>query len=588
MNPRRIEKIRKRDGQVEPYDEAKIAESILQAARGAGREDRSLAADLAGVVTMYLERTRNGHVPTSAEIRRLVEKILIDTGHAEIARVFGGDAAPAAGELFPTELFLVDGATRDEVSAWARERITAALVKEASIEEPVAREIAGAVEQCIFRQSERRVSTTLIRELVNQELLARGYGTKLRKQLVVGLPKYDLERLIRPEDAAPDPERLCRTIGETTLKQYALQEIYPRQVAAAHLEGRIHIHDLECPQKLFWHTVRLEATAPTSRGVTAELSARVRDLRRAVRHCEIPRVNALYAGRPGDVDEAPFVVGELGPSWVGVDLGDGRLACELIRSWKESATPEFFVQDAAFHDGTALREACRLAIERGRTLFLFERGTANRSRFDAETLGGAVTLNVAQAFYRSEGGTDFYAELDQALDAAARAHAAKRPLVRKVAPADDHLYAIGMAGLDEAVRLMTGRAPAEDDGALRVALRIVSYLFFRVKEESGRHGLRMALHDVAGGEVAGRLMRVDGQMFARARGLAAEYSVGGRLWGAAGMSPLDHVAIQARFHTLLPCAAAMTSARRSLSPEDMLTLLRRVHAETSAAQLWVA
>src|SRR5262245_19076999 len=80
----------------------------------------------------------------------------------------------------------------------------------------------------------------------------------MRRQLVVGLPKYDLDRLGRPgaEVArAADPDAICRGIGETTMKQYALQELHPRAVADAHVEGRIHIHDLEYPQKLHWLTI---------------------------------------------------------------------------------------------------------------------------------------------------------------------------------------------------------------------------------------------------------------------------------------------------------------------------------------------
>jgi len=612
MAGKRIDRVRKSDGREEPYDEAKLADSILRAARVAGRENRPLATDLAGVVTTYLERYHDRATPTSGEIRRMVEKILLETGHAEIARAFMQQdgvpsSAPAAAppsELFPTDLFLVDGATRDEVSSWARERITAALVKEAAVDEAVARDIASAVEQRIFRANERRVSSTLIRELVNQELLTRGYSGKLRKQLVVGLPKYDLERLIRPDDTPPDPDRLCRTIGETTMKQYALQELYPSEAADAHLEGRIHIHDLEYPQKLLWHAPRLEPSAGSARALSAELASHARELRRAVRSVEFAHLNALYAGRAGEADEAPFVLSELAPCWVGVDLGDersDRFAFELIRAWRDTATatPEFFVDDAALRDDGVLREACRLAADRGRTLFVFKRGSAlPRSRFaaaDGETIAGAVTLNLAQAFYRCEAGGDYYAELDHVLGAAVRALLAKRQLVRRVTPApENHAYAVGVAGLDEAAQLLTGHAPAADGGALRMALRILSYLFFRVKEESEKHAIRLALHDVAGPEAAGRLLRVDSQMFARARGLAAqaggEYTVGGRLRAAEGRAPSEQVALEARFHTLLPNAAAAIPAavRKSIPPSELLSIVRRAHADTLAAQLWIA
>ncbi len=598
MTVRRIDKVKKRDGREEGYDEQKLADSILSAARAAGQENQPLASDLAGVVTTYLERYHEREVPATMEIRRMVEKILLETGNADIARAFmqPAQAAPQpTGELFPTEAFLVEGATRDEVSAWARERITQALVKEAAVEEAVAREIASAVEQRIFHLNDRRVSSTLIREMVNQELLSRGFSAKLRKQLVVGLPKYDLERLIRPQDAPPDPDRLCRTIGETTVKQYALQELYPTEVADAHLEGRIHIHDLEYPQKLFWHAPRLAPTAKSARALTAELSTLARELRKGVRTIELAHLNF-----DGDVSEAPYLLDAVAPAFVGIDLGEevgDRFAIELVRSWRDTAcaTPEFFVHERAFRDDAALREACRLAVDRGRALFVFQRGSAlARSRYaasDGDMIAGAVTINVAQAFYRSEAGADFHAEIDQALSAAVRALLTKRQLVRR--SSDGPVYAIGIAGLDEAARLLTGRAPAEDDGAMRMALRLLSYLYFRVKEEAERNTLRLALHDVAGVDATGRLLRVDSQMFARARGIAtqlgAEYSSGGRL-RADGQPLFELLTREARFHTLLPFAAVEIppGARQTMSPSDLLSLLKRVQSETLAAQLWVS
>src|SRR5690349_696501 len=157
MNSRKIDKVRKRDGRVVDYDEAKLAEAIYRAARAAGHDNRYLANDLAGVVTTYLERYHDREVPSSEEIQRMVEKILFETGHREVARAYllfretqgrvATEPAAPTGELFPSEPVLVEAATRDEVSAWGRDRISAALVKEAGLDAATAGEIASAVEQ---------------------------------------------------------------------------------------------------------------------------------------------------------------------------------------------------------------------------------------------------------------------------------------------------------------------------------------------------------------------------------------------------------------------------------------------------------
>ena len=258
--PRRISRVRKRDGSVVDYDEQRLAEAIYRAACAAGKDNRYLADDLAGVVSMYLDRYYGGDLPESAEIRRMVEKILSETGHADIAGAFSSHVASPAdavkpspmteGELFPENRLLVEGSTRDEVSTWGRERITQALVREAGLETADAEEVAAVVERRIFMMGKPKVSSQEIRDLVNHELMLRGYGAQVPRQFVVGLPKYDLARLLEP--GPPDADDLVRTIGRTTLKQYALQEIFSREVSDAHLEGRIHIHNLEQPLKAAW------------------------------------------------------------------------------------------------------------------------------------------------------------------------------------------------------------------------------------------------------------------------------------------------------------------------------------------------
>ncbi|HTF55699.1 MAG TPA: anaerobic ribonucleoside-triphosphate reductase [Planctomycetota bacterium] len=655
MTARKIDKVRKRDGRVVDYDEAKLAEAIYRAARAAGHDNRYLANDLAGVVTTYLERYHDREVPSSEEIQRMVEKILFETGHREVARAYllfretqGRPAPPEApsllGELFPTEPVLVEAATRDEVSAWGRDRITAALVKEAGLDPVTAEEIAAAVEQRIFREGHRRISSILIRELVNQELLARGHASKMRRQLVVGLPKYDLDRLVRPGVEAPqaiDPDAMCRLIGETTMKQYALQELHPRAVADAHVEGRIHIHDLEYPLKVHWMALPVDevqrggartgnhpllAEPPVgARTLGAHLDARLAAAAREVSGgVELVRLNSGYApflAGATDVtvaEEAAHLVLQLlqrgAPRLhLGLDLGrsldpaSNRFTLEVLRTARDlDAGFVFHVPAELFSDEEGvllLREACRVALERGRSTFVFERpgGTGRRvSRFavrgpseqdaGAFVIAQAVTINLPQACYRGEGGSDFYAELEVALEAAVRAHLVKRTLLRRPR-GDAHEYAVGLAGLNEAVRLMCGAEMASDESALRLGIRILSFLYFRVREEAEKHGLRLALHDLGGPDAAGRFFRIDRQMFARARSLEAgpAYTDGVHLRDFGSMTADEGIASEARFHTLMTQGTARVppETRARLAPPELFALLRRAALETLCAQVSV-
>ncbi len=632
MPIRKVESIRKRDGRSVAYDEQKIAEAIGKAARSAGHDNATIGRDLASVVTMYLEKYRERELPTSEEIQQLVEKILFDTGHPAIARAYivhrerkgrlSEASAPPAEDLFPSNLLLVEGATRGEVAPWGREKIIAALTKEAGLEEPAAAEIAGAVEQKIFRLGQRRVSTSLIRELVNHELLGRGYGSKLRRQIVVGLPKYDLGRLVGDEDSKVDPDALCRVIGQTTLKQYALQEIFPRDVGDAHLEGRLHVHALEDPLKLFSvsvplagirrtgvpvrGSVALSEPARDARTLTAQLAHLLSESRRFVSLApSFPGLSEAYdqllwgADEDRLVSEMEHLAAVLGDSEAEVDPRH-RTALPLARRGRALVLVEA--------PGDGLKEFSRAAVERGLLFALGRPGSPAGSGARGDGWRGvaqAITINLPQAFYRSEAGSEFYAELETSIALAVKAQLQKRQLVRGLAErtggafgqgfceaagdgrAPESLdYAVGLAGLNEVVQLLSGEELLGGDGAVRLALRLVSYVYFRLQEESARHGLRLALQDPPGAEAADRFSRIDAQMYPRARGLLADRAAYTPGFRTRGRSSFESLSVESRFHTLVPSARAVAERAR-LSPAELLAVLGRLHAETLATRLSV-
>ena len=80
--------MRKRDGRLVPFNRSKIADAIFKAAQAVGGEDRVLAEELAGVVTMFLERNFPDAPPTIEEIQDTVEKVLIEMGHARTAKAY--------------------------------------------------------------------------------------------------------------------------------------------------------------------------------------------------------------------------------------------------------------------------------------------------------------------------------------------------------------------------------------------------------------------------------------------------------------------------------------------------------------------
>ncbi len=85
----RIDKIRKRDGRVVELDPEKVTNAIWAAAQSVGGRDRAVAEKLTKDVMTALERKyEGGGIPAVEHIQDIVEKVLIEKGHAKTAKSF--------------------------------------------------------------------------------------------------------------------------------------------------------------------------------------------------------------------------------------------------------------------------------------------------------------------------------------------------------------------------------------------------------------------------------------------------------------------------------------------------------------------
>ena len=332
-----VEQVRKRDGRLVRFDQNKIANAIFKAAQAVGGQDRVTADELASTVTMLLERDFADRFPTIEEIQDTVEKVLIETGHARTAKAYilYRDRRSRIRQSLQvrkrverrdssTDIGLFVNAERQDVLAeWDKNMIVRALEVEADLAEQLARNIASQVESRVMDSGLTRISTSLIRELVDNELFERGLTARLKAQAMVGMPKYDLDQIIRSKSnenaniSQNNPEAINLSVAEHTLKQYALQEVFSEEVAEAHMLGKIHIHDLGYPTRVYCSSHSLEylkkyglhlANLDTS-------SAPARHARTLTGHLNtfLASMQAYYAGALGvgyiNIFYAPYVEG---------------------------------------------------------------------------------------------------------------------------------------------------------------------------------------------------------------------------------------------------------------------------------------
>ncbi len=84
-----ISTLRKRDGKLVPFDSFKIANAIFKAAESVGGKDFGLALSLAKQVEEVINaRFHPNSIPAVEEVQDLVEKVLIENGHARVAKSF--------------------------------------------------------------------------------------------------------------------------------------------------------------------------------------------------------------------------------------------------------------------------------------------------------------------------------------------------------------------------------------------------------------------------------------------------------------------------------------------------------------------
>jgi hypothetical protein len=319
-------RVRKRDGRELPFDRNKIERAIAQAQAAVGELDPGFPAEVAAVVELALGKRaleRNApagaadeHAPAPSieEIQDLVERALIELGRAAIAKAYIlyrerraqirallEVRAPleAGGELRVLE--------RDSSSRWSKGRIAAALMREAALPRATAEEVAARVERRVFDSGLRSISTGLVREFVDNELVELGLTSAFRAQEALKLPRHDLRRALAGEpleeraqasSGAPEDPRvaLAEQVSGAILRRYALEDVLGEELAERHRCGDLSVEDLGAPHLALALSLpsELVATGPSGPELAFES---LEPLARACRACS----RVLVLEDPGEL-----------------------------------------------------------------------------------------------------------------------------------------------------------------------------------------------------------------------------------------------------------------------------------------------
>lgn len=151
---------------------------------------------------------------------------------------------------------MVNSTSRVEALEYDEELIIKALTKEIKCDIEVAKKVAISVTQKLISSNLKNITTSFIRSMVNMVLMEEGYNKQLKSNSDVAISYYDIEEMIENQNkengnTSHSPESINLNIAEKVLKEYALNRVFEDEVSAAHLNGKIHIHDLGMIDRLY-------------------------------------------------------------------------------------------------------------------------------------------------------------------------------------------------------------------------------------------------------------------------------------------------------------------------------------------------
>lgn len=573
-----FKEIQKRDGRRVPFDAQKITEAIFKAARAVGGSNRELAENLTRQVLAELRKTNShGVIPTVEGVQDLVEKVLIENGHARTAKAY-----------------------------------------------------------ILYR--DRR---TRIREA--------------RSELMDAVREILIETSRENANIGNSPSAKMLQIAMAASKQYYLSNILPEEFARAHLDGYIHIHDLDYYSKTL-NCLQIDLARLLKEGFNTGYGY-IRPPRRissAAAQAAIimqSNQNDMFGGQ--SFPHFDYSIGSLirelpvSPSeeevfqameslvynlnsmhsragsqvaFTSINLGtdrseEGRLATRSIlesfwRGLGRGESPIFPNLVFRLKEGVNLNPgdpnhdlyqlALKVASRRMNPTFSFMDSSFNLpygeevsymgcrtrvigNRHGPEVSAGRgniapVTLNLPRLALESRGHAElFFVQLDRLLRLAARQLLHRFELLsrlrvkelpflmgqrlymgsEKLAPDDSVREAIkngtltiGLIGLAEAVKTLTGKHHGEDEEALCLGMQIAGHMRRAVELFSGEYDLNFALYATPAEGLAGRFVAMDREKFGCLPGVTdrAYYTNSFHLPVNYGLSIFEKISCEGSFH----------------------------------------
>lgn len=124
-------------------------------------------------------------------------------------------------------------------------KIANSLIREAKMPAELAQKAAKEAEKRLLKSKTKYLTAPLVREVVNAILIEKGLEEYRHKLTRLGLPVHEVTALVESKaKTSLGSASIHEMAGDSVLKEYTLLNVFPRDIADAHLSGSLHINGL--------------------------------------------------------------------------------------------------------------------------------------------------------------------------------------------------------------------------------------------------------------------------------------------------------------------------------------------------------
>ena len=302
---------------------------------------------------------------------------------------------------------------------------------------------------------------------------------------------------------------------------------------------------------------------------------------------------------------------------------------------------DFHINEETYTDPAQrelLEYACQIASENGAPYFVFDRDevtlsaccrlrtkiTDNYMINHPESMRFCgfqnITINLPQCSYRGDRTPEgTIQEIYKTMDIAMKAHIQKKEFIAKLmvpgAPLyeigrkaadgrpyvnlEESTYIIGMIGLNEAVKHLTGKALHEDDKSYKIGLKIISAMYLKAKQFEETHNLKVTLEESPAESASLRFAKVDSKKYPefakplvkgdKAKG-QVYYTNSIHLEADAPVDIIERIEKQGRFNSLIESGAIthIFLGEQRPDPKAIFSLIEKTWRNTQSAQVTIS